>query len=1119
MTNYPAGWRGWRTCVCGLMLAAGLAEPARVDAQMNSYAFVPLGPGGGQSVVAIDTRTRAIVGSPIPVGATVYSVVPSPDGRRLYAAQFTSGVDGNLIVIDAVTRAVIGSPIPIGRSAYSLGITPDGRKVYVANNTSNSVSVIDTATNTVAATIAIPGSEGPSSANVSPDGTRVYVPRFSVNGGIYVIDTATDTLSALPIATPGCGHPLLTLFTPDSQRAYVSCRTTSNVAVIDVAAGTHLTNIAGFSGPDGGAMAPDGSKVFFGSQANVLVRIVDTATNTLLPSVTTGLLPAGVGVTPDGTAVYVSESNANRVEVIDVATMTIAATIPLPAGGYGISQFMGPNILTTACTGCGPLDVASDAALTPLGFGRFVNFNTGILSLSGNWTTNRTLSILTGGGTIQTNGFDATISAPVINDGVLTKEGAGTLTLDGASTHLGGTTMMGGTLIVNASHAAAVRLQGGMLGGIGDIGSIDATAGTIDPGVAGPGILRASAATLVPGVTLAIQINGPDAGTGYDQLVANAGGGVALGGATLIVQRGYVPAAGTAFTIVKNATGTFAGLAEGARLIVNGVPMRITYQGGAGSDVVLTADQPPTITGLTDQSIFAGHTLGPIDFTIGDDETPAAALTVSATSSNQSLLPSAVIVFGGSDTARTLTATPVPGASGETTITVTVSDGIRTAQQSFILTVHPLPVYYLSEGATGGFFGTDLLIANPNAAPAPVEIRFFKDDGTTVLHDVTLAATSRVTIRINEIAGLETGAFSTAVASNSGVPLLVERTMWWDAAGYGAHTEKANAIASSQWYFAEGSQGFFHTYFLLLNPHPVNTVAHVTYFLEGEPAVLRDYPVGATSRLTIDAGSDAALVNRSFGALVTFDLPGMAERAMYFGDAPFFSGGHAAAGVTAPATSWFLAEGATGSFFDTFVLIANPGSDEATLTVTYLPEGGVSVAKPHTLAGNQRLTLNIAAEDPSLANAAVSTRVESNRPVVVERAQYWPHGAWHEAHNSAGETAAGTRWGLAEGRVGGENNAQTYILIANPGAAPAGITATFLRADGTTVVKPFTVQPTSRFTIAVNGAASDVPELANESFGTAITSTQPVIVERALYTDTGGVMWAAGTNATATRLP
>jgi hypothetical protein len=125
----------------------------------------------------------------------------------------------------------------------------------------------------------------------------------------------------------------------------------------------------------------------------------------------------------------------------------------------------------------------------------------------------------------------------------------------------------------------------------------------------------------------------------------------------------------------------------------------------------------------------------------------------------------------------------------------------------------------------------------------------------------------------------------------------------------------------------------------------------------------------------------------------------------------------------------------------------------------------------------------------------------------------------HEAHNSTGETTPGTRWGLAEGRVGGSNHAQTYILIANPGTQSADITATFLRADGTTLVKTFTVGPTSRFNIAVTGPGGSVPELVDESFGAVVDSTQPVIVERSMYTDANGLTWAAGTNATGTRLP
>src|SRR5262249_25697692 len=157
---------------------------------------------------------------------------------------------------------------------------------------------------------------------------------------------------------------------------------------------------------------------------------------------------------------------------------------------------------------------------------------------------------------------------------------------------------------------------------------------------------------------------------------------------------------------------------------------------------------------------------------------------------------------------------------------------------------------------------------------------------------------------------------------------------------------------------------------------------------------------------------------------------------------------------------------------------------------------------------HQRLTVNIAQEDPALASAAVGTKITSDQPVVVERSVYWPHDNWYEAHNTAAETAPALKWGLAEGRVGGTNNAQTYILLANPGSQAANVTATFLRTNGTTITKSFVVAAGSRLNIAVTGPGSDVPELANEEFGATISSSQPIIVERSLYSDANGVTWA-----------
>ena len=55
--------------------------------------------------------------------------------------------------------------------------------------------------------------------------------------------------------------------------------------------------------------------------------------------------------------------------------------------------------------------------------------------------------------------------------------------------------------------------------------------------------------------------------------------------------------------------------------------------------------------------------------------------------------------------------------------------------------------------------------------------------------------------------------------------------------------------------------------------------------------------------------------------------------------------------------------------------------------------------------------------------------------------------------------------------------------------------------------------------MSIAGPGSDVPELINASFGAIIQSTQPIAVERSMYSDAGGMTWAAGTNVTATRLP
>ena len=425
----------------------------------------------------------------------------------------------------------------------------------------------------------------------------------------------------------------------------------------------------------------------------------------------------------------------------------------------------------------------------------------------------------------------------------------------------------------------------------------------------------------------------------------------------------------------------------------------------------------------------------------------------------------------------------------------------------------------LSEGATGTFFTTDVSILNPHDSVVPVTIRYLRENAPEIVETRDLPALSRTTIQENDIPGLEATSVSTIIDAPASFPVVAERLMTWDATAYGGHLGTAVDRPRPRWYFAEGSQGFFNTYFLLANSGAAEAHVRFTFLLESGGPVIHNTTVAPGSRKTFGAGDLAALVNQSFATIVDADVPIVAERAMYFGTSPFWFGGHGSAGVPEPANRWFHAEGATGSLFDTFILLANPHDTEVTVLVTYVTDGGVRLQRPKTLAPLSRLTINIENEAPELASAAVSTSVESDTlPIVSERAMYWgtTGAGWREAHNSFGVTASGLEWGLAEGRAGGDRGYQTYVLVSNNTFSPAALTLTFIREDGVTITRPHTVGANQRLTI--NATAE--PQLADANFATIVTSTNgvPINVESAIYWNVNGVIWEGGGNTVATRL-
>ncbi len=159
---------------------------------------------------------------------------------------------------------------------------------------------------------------------------------------------------------------------------------------------------------------------------------------------------------------------------------------------------------------------------------------------------------------------------------------------------------------------------------------------------------------------------------------------------------------------------------------------------------VNAVDDVPTITGISDQTVNHDANTGALAFTVGDVETAAGLISVTGSSSNESLVPISNIIFGGSGANRTITATPVtPNAGGSAIITLTVNDGSSSASDTFVLTVNAPEIMVeqpagtnLVDGTTRDFgtvnlgFGAPLSFTIRNTGTGPLSGLAISKDGS-----------------------------------------------------------------------------------------------------------------------------------------------------------------------------------------------------------------------------------------------------------------------------------------------------------------------------------------------------------------------------------------------------
>jgi YVTN family beta-propeller protein len=158
-------------------------------------------------VWVISTATNTLIAM-IPVGNNgpgsgssngLGGVAVSPDGSRVYVAESNPNPN-SVLVIDTATNTIAATiPLPGTSNTFNVAVSPNGRKLYVTSFTSNTTSVIDTTTNTVVATI--PVGNFPEGVAVTPDGSRVYVANAFSNN-VSVIDAGTNAVTAtIPVGS------------------------------------------------------------------------------------------------------------------------------------------------------------------------------------------------------------------------------------------------------------------------------------------------------------------------------------------------------------------------------------------------------------------------------------------------------------------------------------------------------------------------------------------------------------------------------------------------------------------------------------------------------------------------------------------------------------------------------------------------------------------------------------------------------------------------------------------------------------------------------------------------------------------------------------------------------
>ncbi len=254
--------------------------------------------------------------------ATFACTTPSPDPIIAFAAgsngpyALTTNPGPNTITpIDTATQTT-ATPFPFNdyEPGRAIAITPDGLTAYVGNNSSGQVTPVNTTTGAAGTPITV---DGPVSAiAITPDGSKAYVASYS-GDAVTPIDLQNNT-EGTPIT--GLQNPDGIAIGPDGSTAYVA--TDLGMTPIDLATNTAETQVTGVSDPYAIAVTPNGSTAYEVQDLSNKVVPINLATFTVGSPIAVGSVPEAIAITPNGSTAYVANTSDGTVTPIHLATNT-----------------------------------------------------------------------------------------------------------------------------------------------------------------------------------------------------------------------------------------------------------------------------------------------------------------------------------------------------------------------------------------------------------------------------------------------------------------------------------------------------------------------------------------------------------------------------------------------------------------------------------------------------------------------------------------------------------------------------------------------------------------------------------------------------------------------------